>query len=179
MYLSLYRFLFCFILISRSTSGSIQKERDTYIFLHSRIGNACLRCIMYYTPLYLHVSRYIIIFSFFSIRHNKISDDEKKRYSLLSSVPRTDSSIRITLQVPTARINLLSNATKSYIIEKYHQEIPLLYYQFLVLPSVNRNTHFQSISHRVQLLYMCIFIYIYIQRAVDSAQLSICLSNLT
>jgi len=71
------------------------------------------------------------------------------------------SLIRITLQVPSAI--LLFNATKSYIIEKYHRRY--LYYttnSYLVLPSANRNTHFQSMSHGVRLLYMYIFIYIYI-----------------
>lgn len=126
MYLSLCHFFlfFCFILIISRLRDSFRKREIHTFFLHSHTRNARHCCIIYYTPLYLHVSRYIVPFyPFFSIRHIKISDDEKKYYFLLSSIPRTDYSIWITLQVPTARINLLSMQlsliSSKNIIQKY------------------------------------------------------------
>lgn len=122
-----------FILVVSRLRG-IHLERERYIHSHIRVQRMhvpILCSIIHHTSLYLHTLQYIIVFLFFFspyIRHVRSGDEEKRHVFPHIIFIQIIPLVWITLQVPSAIIHLISNATASLISSKNISEIPLLYY---------------------------------------------------
>lgn len=170
-----YRYAFFFVFLWFSFSSFILvvsrlrgpfRKREVHTCPHSQERKSCVSWFFSFLVNIVHRSIFTHFTNLFRFLYLSQWHLRKESRSLLSSYTSYGITplIRITLQVHSAIMNSpLSCATKSYIIEKYHRRY--LYYttnSYLFLPSANRNTHFQSISHGVRLLYLYLYLYIYI-----------------